>query len=206
MATYGGSTRMNGGLTARKIPADMAPLSWRLRNKSRPGFLFGAAANAMAKAFSKVTGIPTMTAVLRARVIKADGTVVDYGVLGRRVVTDVFVNFMVDQMVAETTEWGDFKFHDSGEDNTAESAANTDMGLTDGEARATGSQGEGASANIYQTVGTISYTTIKSIVEHGVFSQITGGTLLDRTVFTSIGVDNGDSIQFTYELTVNSGG
>jgi hypothetical protein len=113
---------------------------------------------------------------------------------------------MVDELQAETSVWGDFKFHDSGVGTTAEDAGDTDIETTDGESRSTGTQAEGASANIYQSVGTIAYTTTKAITEHGLFSIAAGGTLMDRTVFSAINVVNGDSIQFTYELTVSAGG
>jgi len=195
-----------GRLGVRVRRAERASLGWRVRNALRLAFVWGLVANGLAKAFSWLTGIPTLTAVLRGRVIRADGRVIDHGVLGRRVVTSAFVNFLVDQLQAETSEFGDFKYHDSGVGDTAENASDTDIETTDGESRATGNQGEGASANIYQSVGTISYTTTKAIVEHGLFSQSTGATLMDRTVFSAINVSNGDSIQFTYELTVSSGG
>lgn len=196
---------MSGRLRIKVQRAQKAPLSWRIRNRLRWGFIWGTLANGMARAFSRLTGIPTLTAELRGRLIKRDGTVIDYGVLGRRVVTDAFVEFMVDQLQTETSEWGDFKYHDSGVGGTAEAAADTDIETTDGESRATGTQTEGASAEIYRSVGTISYTSTKAIVEHGLFSQATGTTLMDRTVFSTINVENGDSIQFTYELTCNSG-
>lgn len=201
-----GNLELGGKIQAKVIRAPKAPLSWRLRNILRWEYLFGWSANKVARGFYRLTGIPTLTAKLSARLIKADGSVINYGVLGYRVVTTAFVNFMVDQMQTETSEWGDFKYHDSGVGTTGAAVGDTDIETTDGESRATGNQGEGASANIYQSVGTISYTTTKAITEHGLFSQSTGTTLLDRHVFSAINVDNGDSIQFTYELTVSAGG
>jgi len=133
---------------------------------------------------------------LSAVLVRRDGTRVNYGVLGWRVVTTAFVNFMVDQLQTETSTWGDFKYHDSGVGVTAENAADTDIETTDGESRATGDQGEGASANIYKSIGTISYTTTKAITEHGLFNASTSGTLMDRTVFSAINVVNGDSIEW----------
>jgi len=200
-----GSIGISGRLGMRVQRAEKAPLSWRIRNATRWGFVWGTLANAMAKAFTRLTQVPTITAELRGRLIRADGTVVDYGVLGRRVVTDAFVEFVVDQLQTETSEFGDFKYHDSGVGGTAEAAADTDIETTDGEDRVAGTQTEGASAEIYRSVGTISYTTTKAIVEHGLFSQATGTTLMDRTVFSTINVVNGDSIAFTYEITFNSG-
>jgi hypothetical protein len=201
-----GTASFSGKLKAKHITAPGAPLSWRLRNKLRRDYVSGYLANKTAGSFSRLTGIPCLTARLSARLIKADGSMIDYGVLGYKVVTTAFVNFMVDQLQAETAEWGDFKFHDSGVGVTAENVTDTDIETTDAEARATGNQGEGASANIYQSVGTISYTTTKAITEHGLFSIATGGTLMDRTVFSAINVVNGDSIQFTYELSCTAGG
>jgi hypothetical protein len=120
-------------------------------------------------------------------------------------VTDAFVAFVVDQLQTETSVFGDFKFHDSGVGTTAENAANTAIETTDGEARATGTQTESA-ANAYRSVGTISYTTTKAITEHGLFNDVSAGTLMDRSVFTAVNVVNGDSIQFTYTLTLTAGG
>jgi hypothetical protein len=137
--------------------------------------------------------------------IRADGTVLDYGLISAHLVTTAFVNFMVDQLQTETSEWGDFKYHDSGVGTTAAAVGDTDIETTDGESRATGTQTEGA-ANIYESVGTISYTTTKAITEHGLFSKATGTTLMDRHVFSAINVVNGDSIQFTYDLTCTAGG
>ena len=127
------------------------------------------------------------------------------GVLGYRSVTTAFVNFVVDQLQTETSVFGDYKFHDSGVGVTAEAIGDTAMETTDGEARATGSQTESA-ANAYRSVGTISYTTTKAITEHGLFNDVAAGTLMDRTVFSAVNVVNGDSIQFTYTLTISAGG
>ena len=79
------------------------------------------------------------------------------------------------------------------------------METTDSESRVAGSQTEGA-ANVYVSVGTISYTSTKAITEHGLFNASTGPTLLDRSVFSAVNVVSGDSVQYTYSLTVNSGG
>lgn len=182
------------------------PLSWKVRNYLRWGFLFNFAMFHLAALFTKVTGIVTLRGRLRARLIKADGTYYDYGWVGYGLVTTAWVNFVVDNLQAETTEFGDLKFHDSGVGTTGPTIGDTDMETTDGEARVTGSQLEGASANIYRTVGTITYTTTKAITEHGVFTQVTGGTMVDRHTFTAINVVNTDQIEFTYEYTATAGG
>lgn len=198
---------LRGRLGVRHIrtPRTFSVRLWRLVNYSRPAFLVGFLKHHAAKAVAKWTGHPVLLGVLRLRLIKADGRVLTLGIAGYRVVTTAFVDYMVDQLQAESSTWGDFKFHDSGVGSTAENITDTDIETTDGESRATGTQTEGASANIYRSVGTISYTTTKAIVEHGLFNVVTAGTLMDRTVFSVVNVVNGDSIQFTYELTCTAG-
>jgi hypothetical protein len=200
-----GLVKPNGTLVARKIAAPKAPLSWRIANAARWAFIRGWLAvyigAPLARAFGLMVGYGTLEAVL----IKADGRRVNYGVVGWRVVTTAFVNFVTDQLQTETSVFGDFKYHDGGVGTTAENAADTAMETTDGESRATGTQTESA-ANAYRSVGTISYTSTKAVTEHGLFNDTTAGTLMDRTVFSAINVVSGDSIQFTYTLTLSSGG
>lgn len=207
MVTNGGVVGYKGVLTARlnKGGKQSAPLSWRLRNALRPSYWYGWLDVQAAKTFTGLTGMPTLHSQLEAVLHRADGTRIDYGVVGYRVVTTAFVNFVVDQLQTETSVFGDFKFHDSGVGVTAENVANTAMETTDGEARSTGTQTEGA-ANVYVSAGTITYTTTKAITEHGLFNDVTAGTLMDRTVFSAINVVNTDSITFTYSLTVSAGG
>lgn len=200
-----GSTTLRGALGVTLLRTK-APLPWRLRNTLRRDFLWGWVTYHLMLILSRITKIPCLLGKLTLIHNRADGSRVDYGTVSYRVVTSAFVNFLVDNLQTDTTEIGDFKYHDSGVGTTAEANGDTAMETTDGESRATGSQTEGASANIYKSVGTISYTTTKAITEHGVFSQSSAGTLMDRSKFTAVNVVNGDSIQFSYELTVSAGG
>ena len=138
--------------------------------------------------------------------IKADGTRIDHGIVSRKKITGAFVTFIVAQMVTDSTEIGDFKYHDSGVGITAEANTDTIIETTDGESRVAGTQVAGgtATAPTYTSVATISYTTSKAITEHGIFSQAVAGTLLDRSVFAAVNVVNGESIQFTYVATLNA--
>ncbi len=191
---------LSGGVRAKLRRAPGPGLAWKLSNLPNvwPGWW-----RAQVRRALKMSGVEGR---LYIKLLRADGSVVNYGLVSTKVVTTAFVNFMVDQLQTETSEWGDFKYHDSGIGTTAAAVGDTDIETSDEESRATGSQTEGASANIYKSVGTISYTTTKAITEHGLFSQSTGTTLLDRHVFSAINVVNGDSIEFTYELTVSAGG
>ena len=200
-----GSVSLAGTMQAKIIRVPKAPLSWRLRNSLRRSYIMGWLVNGAAKQFSQLTGIPTLTAELELVLIRASGQRVNYGVVSRRVITTAYVNFIVDQLQTETSVFGDHKFHDSGVGTTAEAVGDTGIETTDGESRATGTQAE-ASANQYRSVGTITYTTTKAITEHGLFNDASAGTLMDRSVFSAVNVVNGESIQFTYTLTVSSGG
>lgn len=193
-----------GELQAVRIRAQRAPLVWRIANTLRWAFVRGWLAVHIGVPLARMLGLMTGYGKLEAVLTRADGQRVNYGVLGYRVVTDAFVAFVTDQLQTETSVFGDFKYHDGGVGVTAEAAANTTIETTDGEARATGTQTESA-ANAYRSVGTISYTTTKAVTEHGLFNDLTAGTLMDRTVFTAINVVSGDSIQFTYTLTLTAG-
>lgn len=201
---YAGNVGMRGGVQAKLIRRERAPLSWRTRNTLRVAFVVGWLGYHLGHLYSKVFGAPIMLGRLDAVVRRSDGSVVDYGCLGYRVVTTAFVSFLVDQLQTETSVFGDFKYHDSGVGTTAENITDTAIETTDGESRATGTQTESA-VNAYRSVGTIAYTTTKAITEHGLFNDPTAGTLMDRTVFSAINVVSGDSIQYTYTLTVTAG-
>jgi len=192
---------MSGTLGTKVRRVKRASIGWTLTNILRTRFVWNFITYHLARLFTQMTGIATMRGRLRILHIKANGEKVNYGWAAHGLVTDAFVAFMVDQLQAETSQWGDFKYHDSGIGVTAANNDNTDIETSDEEARATGDQGEGASAWIYKSVGTINYTTTKAITEHGLFSQAAGTTLMDRHVFAAINVVNGDSIEFTYQLT-----
>lgn len=142
--------------------------------------------------------------LLSAKVNRACGSQQDLGLVSVKLVTTAFADYLVDSLQDSTASPMDaFSYHAMGTDNTAEANTNTALGV-EVESRTDGSQSEGSSTNIYQTVGTISATGAHTIVEHGVLSASSGGTLLDRSVFSGISVTSGDSIEFTYELTVNA--
>ena len=137
----------------------------------------------------------------------------DYGVVSHKVVTTAGVNFLVDAF-QNTTEVENFKFHGIGTGTNAEAIGDTALQteLTTeytGNVRATGSQTEGASANIYRTVGTNTLDSgTPAITEHGLFSASSAGTLWDRSIFSAINLvgANGDGLQTTYDGTFAAGG
>lgn len=200
-----GKMAINGNLRVRVIRAKSPGIMWKLTNWMKWSQIKSLIGVFIVQPIAKAFGLLTAYGKLEATLFKRDGSIIRYGVVSYRVVTTAFVNFVVDQLQTETSVFGDFKYHDAGVGTTAAAVGDTAIETTDGESRATGSQTEGA-ANVYQSVGTISYTTSKAVTEHGLFNDPTAGTLLDRHTFSAINVVSGDSIQFTYSLTVSAGG
>jgi len=151
----------------------------------------------------KSEAVLTATAELKARVLSADGAVKeDLGVISTKLVTDVFVDFLVDQLQASTGQIADFSWHGAGISSAAESAAHTALVSEIAVSRVNGTQGEGMTANVYSAMGVQYYDGAYAVVEHGLFNASSGGMLMDRSVFAAINVDDGDGIEFTYELTI----
>jgi hypothetical protein len=179
----------------------------------RPGFWLGWLGAEAARAFSRLTGIPTWTSRLAVRVRRASGEWINYGVVGHRVITTAGVGFMVDCWQG-TLEPEIMRYHGCGTGVGAEAVGDTALGtecttaLNPDNTRATGTLAEGASANIFRSVGTLTFDASAAVTEHGLLSQAAtgGGVLWDRTVFAAINVASGDSIQFTYDWTASAGG
>jgi hypothetical protein len=166
-------------------------------------------------------------AELSAVLIHADGTRKDLGVISKRdlttwwkrlldrlrrdergIVTTAGVTYMASDFASggATPTISGFKYHDCGTNTSpAEGIGNTALGTPWGGARVIGTP-TNPTAQVYRSVATIAFNNTFGIVEWGLFSAATVGTLWDRRVFAAINVVNGDSIQFTYNLTVNSGG
>lgn len=125
-------------------------------------------------------------------------------VLSKRVITDAGVSFLASDWNDNSTDITNFNYHANGTGATAEAATDTAL-VTEVETRAAGTKSKPA-ANQLRTVGTITMTATRAITEHGLFSASTAGTLWDRSVFSAINVSSGDSIQYTYTCTINSGG
>lgn len=143
------------------------------------------------------------------------GQTLDYGLLGCRVVTTAGVNFLVDAFQG-IVEPEILRYHGFGTGTNAEAVGDTALQTEEttqynpDNTRPTGTLAEGASANIYRTVGSYSPDSggTRAITEHGIFSQAAtgGGTLWDRTVFSVVNVvASTDTLQTTYELTCAAG-
>ncbi|HYW88603.1 MAG TPA: hypothetical protein VFB50_12585 [Chloroflexota bacterium] len=144
--------------------------------------------------------------------ITAAGATRDLGVVSHKVITDAGVAAVVNAF-RNTFELELFNYHALGTGSTAEAAAQTTLvtelttQYSTDNTRPTGTQSAPA-ANQYQTVATITVDANVSITEHGLFSQAAapGGTMWDRSVFSALALNAGDSIIATYIATVTSGG
>lgn len=182
---------------------------WRYGNKPDMRRLWAQAAKFdMARAL----GIPFISSALSLVVIRKNGYVEDLGIVSLRVVTTAGVNFLVD-VWQNSVELENMKFHAIGTGSTAEAVGDTAL-VTElttqynpDNTRATGSLTEGASANIFRTVGTNAVDASVAITEHGILTQAAtgGGTLWDRSVFSAINLGSGDSLQSTYDCTITAG-
>jgi hypothetical protein len=208
-----GTLSISGELVTKLIPCQKVGLGWKLRNNLRWSFIWGWLTTWLAKGFSKLTGVVTITSELAIKLHKASGEWIDYGVVSRRVVTDAFVNYVVDDWDGGAAIIDNFNYHACGIGVGAELAANTGMGtevdteLNPNSIRATGVKTQPA-ANQMRTIGVPLFDGAAAVTEHGVMSQAAtgGGTLMDRSLFAAINVVSGDSIQFTYTMTLTSGG
>jgi len=192
------------GMPKRGLPDSVN--EWRAKNL--PNLWRGARRVALAKTFQ----IPTHFGALFVAKVRDGEVIEELGLASLRVVTDAGVAAIADSF-GNTFENELFNFHGMGTGTVAEAAADTALGTeltteyNPNSTRATGVQT--TPTNVYQTVGT---NTIDSgtpaVTEHGILSQAAtgGGTLLDRSKFAAINLVSGDGIQFTYQLTLTSGG
>lgn len=181
--------------------------AWRLRNLRN--LWRGARRIAAAKAM----GIGHVYGALYITVTRGNGDVVPYGLASLRVVTDVGVGYIVDAF-QNSVELENMKYHGYGTGTTAEGASQTALvtelttQYASDSTRPTGTTTEGATANIYRTVATLSPDTggTIAVTEHGIFSASSAGVMLDRSVFSAVNLVAGsDSMTTTYDLTFPSG-
>jgi len=134
-----------------------------------------------------------------------------YRVIINRVVTDDFVEDIVDALVAET--WTPlYKYHHSGTGVGAEAASDAGLGTPVEDARDVGTHVEDSS-KVYKSIATTTYTGGHAITEHGIFKSagaggppVTGGILMDRTKFAPINVVATNQIEWTFTIAFTSGG
>jgi hypothetical protein len=165
--------------------------------------------------FRRISQSLVIESSLSVRIFRPDGSLWDdLGVVSEKVVTDAGVAYLVDAF-QNLTEIENFKYHGIGTGTTAESVSQSAL-VTElttqynpDNTRATGSQTEGATANVYKSVGSVTVDAVVTIGEHGIFSSATSGagTMFDRSLVSpTIPLTSGSVMENTYQLTCNSGG
>lgn len=202
-----------GILEVYKVQNKKAPLQWKIKNTLRLSNLWGMFCIGLAYAFTRITGIPTITSSLRMLVKKVgnDGWI-DYGIVSRRVVTTVGSAYIVDAW-QNIVELENMKYHGCGTGGTAEAVGDTALitelttALNPDSTRATGVQTESASNQLVSTA-TVTFDGSAAITEHGLFSQAAtgGGVMFDRSLFSAVNVVPTESIIFVYTVTFPTGG
>jgi hypothetical protein len=159
-------------------------------------------------------GITTAIGYLWLAKINREGQRTDLGLASCRVVTTTGVGFIVDAFQG-LVEPENMKYHGVGTGGTAEAVGNTALTteLTTqysvASTRPTGSLGElSGNPNTFETAATITVSATVALTEHGIFSQAAtgGGVMLDRTLFSTVNLLNGESLQATYDLAFPAGG
>ena len=132
----------------------------------------------------------------------AEGFIEDLGLLSGGKVSDAFVSEEIDELVSTTgTEYADFDFHEVGTSSQAENNNDTALITTSGITRATGTPTD--SDPIYQNVGTITADATETWEEHGLFNNLAGASLMDRSLTGGQPVVSGNQVEYTYQLTKN---
>jgi hypothetical protein len=134
-------------------------------------------------------------------------------VVKNKCVTDDFCEDIVDTMQSSVAAFSTYKYHHSGTGAGAEAATDAALVTPVEDARAVGTQVDGASAKEYKSIATITYAAGHSIIEHGLFNTagaggppVVGGRMLDRALFGVITVVATNAIEFTYTIALTSGG
>lgn len=166
-----------------------------------------------AELLDRVSSVVVMHSSLYAVHIRPGAFTRDLGEVSHHVITDTGVAFLVDAW-QNTTELENLKYHGVGTGTTAEAASQTGLvteattTINPDSTRATGSLTEGGTANVFRSVGTVTFDGTAAITEHGIFSQAAtgGGVMIDRSLTGAQTLSSGDSLQSTYTLTFTSGG
>lgn len=130
------------------------------------------------------------------------------GAFGPNLIINTGEGYLVDAW-QNLVELEAMKYHGVGTGTNAAAEADTDLqtpcttAINPDNTRATGSLGE-ASQSVFRTAGTLTFDAVASVTEWGLFSQaaLGGGVMWSRIVFAAIAAGIGDSILFTYDLTV----
>lgn len=110
--------------------------------------------------------------------------------------TDLLEDLIVDLLQAGSS----LTYIQSGTGTTTPAVTDTDL-VTPTGVRVAGAESQ-PSSNVHQVVSTLSYTSSLAITEVGLFQTSSAADAGFRAVHSAINVANGDSIQYTVQLTM----
>lgn len=142
---------------------------------------------------------------LSMRVFRKNGQIEDLGLQSCKKVTLAFANYVVDSLQNSTSHpLDEFKHHATGDNDDAEANSETELVNEVDSRNDAGTQVENG-AGVFKSVATITYGANFTIREHALLDNASNGVMLDRSLVSNPpAVENQDSIEFTYELTVNA--
>lgn len=178
-------------------------IAWRVRRGFLPaGVELGEIYEALR--YTRPHGTLEMFGFLSWRQFRKGILIKNGGLQSVEKVTTAFANYLVDSFQDTENSLLDlFKYHDQGDDDTAESNAHTAL-QNSRESRVAGTQVENG-ANRYKSVANITATANYTANEHGIFNASSGGCMLDRNLPANAPVlEVNDVVEWTYELLVNA--
>lgn len=208
---YGGEIEYSG--LTKNIPGHLRRPDVLWRKANQENFIRSRETQAWADQ-ARRRGALTALGHLWLAKVDTRGERLDLGLAGCRMVTTAGANFIVDAF-QNLVELDAMRWHGLGTSSVVEAVSNVALGaeLTTqyvvNNTRSAGTLGEQAgSPNIYETTALVTVDAAVTVTEHGLFSRaaIGGGTLLDRTVFAGVPLAAGESLQCTYQFTLNAGG
>jgi hypothetical protein len=216
MSTVCGNMRLNGTLNVRKFSRHnrKAVIKWHVKNwiqyrwREIPFYLFLAVLPVL-RWF--IPAIMVIHSKVSFRVLRADGTIEDLGIVGRHLVVTAGKNYVAGTFNSVGND-NLLKFHGFGTGTTAAAIGDTLLQTefttqyAVASTRPTGSQAN--ATNTYTTVATFSPGSggLLAVTEWGLFSASASGatTLFDHQVFAAVNLNSGsDSLQTTYVLTLS---
>jgi hypothetical protein len=134
----------------------------------------------------------------------ANGILVSEKDLGEGVVTEAGVRLLAADWTNTTATLKLMNYHDTGTGTLTPSTADTVLQIPTGTTRGVGNQSN--TANVYQSVANVTFTGSFLITEWAIFSAAASGTMFDHRTWAGTNVDNGNVLQFVWQLSILSGG
>ena len=180
-------------------------VGWQIRKGNLPHGITQTEVVEALKA-TRPRGVVEIFGMLRMRIKRVTtGLWEDYGLVSTKLVTTDFAEYVVDSLIDSTTYPLDaFTWHDMGDDDTAESNAHSAL-QNSRETRINDTSPAENTAQVYQSIATITASAGYTVNEHGIFNAVTAGVMLDRNLVPNAPVVVvSDQVEFTYELTINA--